>query len=105
MAQAPDWGRVSDRDEFRELVTLRRRFVVPALIVFVVWFGGFLLLAAFARDFMGKTPIGDISWAYILALSQILMAWGIAFAYVRFADRELSPRAGDLVRQEEEAER
>ncbi len=101
MAQTPDWDALGERDEFRELVRLRRRFVVPAMIVFAVWFGGFLLLAAYAHDFMGKTPIGDISWAYIIAVSLIPMTWGIAFGYVRYADRNLTPLAEDLARGEE----
>jgi len=100
MAETPDWDALGERDEFRELVRLRRRFVIPAMIVFAVWFGGFLLLAAYARDFMGKTPIGDISWAYIIALSLIPMTWAIAFGYVRYADRNLTPLAEDLALDE-----
>ena len=99
---APDWGAVAETDELKELVAARRRFVYPALAVFALWFGGFLALAGYARDFMGKTPIGSISWAYILALSLILMTWAIAFAYVRYSERTLRPlgeRAADRARR------
>lgn len=82
---AGHWHAVAETDELKALVAARRRFVYPALAVFVVWFGGFLALAGYARDFMGKTPVGDISWAYILALSLIVMTWAIAFAYVRYS--------------------
>lgn len=94
-----DWREVEASEEFRALAAARRRFVVPALVVFVAWFGGFLLLAAYARDFMGKTPIGDISWAYLIALSLIVMTWAIAFAYVRFSERTLAPLARDAERR------
>jgi uncharacterized membrane protein (DUF485 family) len=82
---------IEDTDDFRQLVAERRRFVVPALCVFAVWFGTFLGLAAYARDFMRKTPIGDISWAYLLALSLIAMTWAIAWTYLRWSDRRLAP--------------
>lgn len=96
-----DWRELEASEEFRALVAARRRFVVPALAVFVLWFGGFLILAAYARDFMGKTPIGSISWAYILALSLIVMTWGIAFAYVRFSERVLGPLSDEVGRRAE----
>jgi uncharacterized membrane protein (DUF485 family) len=86
-----DWEALEQRPEFRQLVAERRRFVIPALCLFVVWFGTFLGLAAYARGFMRKQPIGHISWAYLLALSLILMTWGIAFAYLRWSDRRLAP--------------
>jgi uncharacterized membrane protein (DUF485 family) len=94
-----DWEGLERSPEFQELVTERRRFVVPALAVFVVWFGGFLVLTAYARDFMRRTPIGSFSWAYILALSLIVMTWLIAWLYLRWCDRNLAPLA-DRVNQE-----
>jgi len=35
------------------------------MIVFGVWFGGFLVLTAYARDFMRKTPIGSFSVGFL----------------------------------------
>jgi uncharacterized membrane protein (DUF485 family) len=67
--------------------------VLPALAVFVVWFGGFLALTAYARGFMAKQVIGSVTWAYLLALSLIVMTWAIAYAYLRFSDRRLAPLA------------
>jgi uncharacterized membrane protein (DUF485 family) len=101
----PDWEGLERSREFRELVTARRRFVVPALAVFVAWFGGFLLLTAYARDFMTKTPVGSLSWAYLLALSLIVMTWLIAWLYLRWSDRHLAPLAERLTAQEPGRER
>jgi uncharacterized membrane protein (DUF485 family) len=77
--QRSDWEELERSPEFRELVATRRRFVVPALVVFVVWFGGFLVLTAYARGFMARQPIGSISWACLLALSLIVMTWLITW--------------------------
>ena len=84
---------------------MRRRFLVPALAVFVVWFGGFLVLTAYARDFMRKTPIGSLSWAYLLALSLIAMTWLLAWLYLRWSDRHLAPLAERMVAEGRERER
>jgi uncharacterized membrane protein (DUF485 family) len=99
-ASTHDWEGLERSPEFQELVTERRRFVVPALAVFVAWFGGFLVLTAYARDFMSRTPIGSISWAYILALSLIVMTWLIAWLYLRWCDRHLAPLADRVNREE-----
>jgi uncharacterized membrane protein (DUF485 family) len=96
-----DWEGLERSHEFQRLVSRRRRFVVPALAVFVVWFGGFIVLSAYARDFMQRTPIGSVSWAYILALSLIVMTWLIAWMYLRWCDRELDPLAHRVNGEEE----
>jgi uncharacterized membrane protein (DUF485 family) len=98
-ASTHDWEGLERSPEFQELVAQRRRFVVPALAVFVVWFGGFLVLTAYARDFMRRTPIGSLSWAYILALSLIVMTWLIAWLYLRWCDRHLAPLADRVNRE------
>jgi uncharacterized membrane protein (DUF485 family) len=79
--------------------------VIPALTVFVAWFGGFLVLTAYARDFMRRTPIGSLSWAYILALSLIVMTWLIAWLYLRFSERQLAPLAERMNQEDARAER
>jgi len=92
-ASEADWTALEDAPEFQELVAARRRVVVSALVVFAVWFGGFLVLAAFARGFLGHTIYRGFTVAYALALSLILMTWLIAGIYIRFADRLLEPLA------------
>jgi uncharacterized membrane protein (DUF485 family) len=78
---------------------------MPALIVFVLWFGGFLVLTAYARDFMAKTPIGSLSWAYLLALTLIVMTWLIAWLYLRWSDRHLAPLADRMTAEDVGGER
>ena len=79
--------------------------MIPALIVFIAWFGGFLALTAYARDFMRRTPIGSVSWAYILALSLIAMTWIMAWSYLRFSERQLAPLAERMNHEHEAAQR
>ena len=89
--EAPiDWQAVEESPEFQELVKARRSFLVPATIVFLVGSIGYLLLAAFAQDFLGK-DIGGIPIAFIAAATQVLLTWIITWAYLRKADHEFEP--------------
>ena len=86
-----DWEAIERSDRFHELTTSRRRLVVPLFAVFVVWFGGYLLLTAYAHDFMGKSIYSGFTVGYLLAISQIAMAWLLAWIYIRGATRTLEP--------------
>ncbi len=89
-----DWVAAERSPEFRELVKKRQGFVVPATIFFMAWYLGFILLAGYAPDFMGREFLSDgLTVGYVLALTQFLMVWGLGWAYVRRADRVFDPLA------------
>ena len=86
----PDWVAIERSPEFRELVGRRRRFIVRASVFFLAFFLTYLLLTAFAQDFM-STEIAGMPLAFILAVAQVLMTWAVTWLYLRVADRELEP--------------
>lgn len=89
-----DWIAAEQSPEFKKLVSTRNRFVVPCTIFFLAWYLGFILLAAQATDFMGREFLFDgLTVGYVLALSQFVMVWGLAWAYIRKADRDFDPLA------------
>jgi uncharacterized membrane protein (DUF485 family) len=49
-----DWEAIEASPEFQELVPTRRSFVVPGTIFFLSWYMGFIVLAAYAEDFMSE---------------------------------------------------
>ena len=85
-----DWVAIERSPEFRELSGRRRRFIVRASVFFLAFFLTYLLLTAFAQDFMG-TEIAGMPLAFILAVAQVLMTWVVTWLYLRVADRELEP--------------
>ena len=90
---AIDWIAAERSPEFQELIRKRRAFIVPATIFFFAWFFGFILLTAYAEDFMGESVINGLTVGYCLALSQFLMVWGLTAAYLKRADRIFDPLA------------
>jgi uncharacterized membrane protein (DUF485 family) len=88
-----DWVAAERSPEFRELVKRRRSFVLPATAFFLTWYFGFVVLAGYAPDFMGKSVYEGLTIGYVLALSQFVMVWGLCWAYLRKADRHFDPLA------------
>ena len=89
-----DWQAVERSPEFRELIKRKRAFVVPATIFFLAWYFGFIILAGYAPDFMGREFITDgLTVGYALALTQFIMTWVLGWLYLRKADRVFDPLA------------
>ena len=79
--------------EFQELVKKRRAFVFPATIFYLVWYMGFILLAAYAESFMARSVYEGLTVGYVLALTQFLMVLVLGLAYLRLANNTYDPLA------------
>ena len=90
-AQSVDWLAVERSSEFQELVHERRRWLRPMTIVFLVGSLGYLLLAAFVPGVMGWQVADGLPFAWIAAVSQVLLTWVLTWAYLRKADRDFEP--------------
>ena len=88
-----NWQAAERSSEFQELVHKRRSFVIPALAFVFVWYFGFIALAGYAPDFMGESVIEGVTIGYVLALSQFVMTWFLAWLYLRRAERVFDPLA------------
>ena len=78
------WQQVADTPEFQELVHRKRAWIVPATVFFLFWYLLFILMAGYAEDFMGSEFLVDgLTVGYVFALSQFLMTFVLALAYVR----------------------
>ena len=82
--------------EFQELRTKLRRFVFPMTAFFLLWYGLYVVLGAFAHDFMAIKVFGNVNVGLLLGLGQFLTTFIITGIYVRFANRELDPRAAAI---------
>ncbi|MBL3698576.1 DUF485 domain-containing protein [Leucobacter luti] len=78
------------RPEFQELRHRFRRFVFPVTVAFMIWFLGYVLLAAFNHEFMAR-PLLGLNVGLWLGLAQFVTTFGITMWYVRFANRRLDP--------------
>lgn len=88
---------VQQSPEFVGLRRTLRGFVFPMTIAFIVWYALYVVLSAYARDFMGTKVVGNINIALIFGLLQFVTTFLIAWLYARFASRKLDPVA-DAIR-------
>ncbi|MBI3217121.1 MAG: DUF485 domain-containing protein [Mycobacterium sp.] len=82
--------------EFQELRTRLRRFVFPMTAFFLIWYGLYVILGAFAHDFMATRVFGNVNVGLLIGLGQFLTTFVITGLYVRFANREIDPRAAAI---------
>ena len=87
MPKTPDWDRIAETEKFHSLLREKRRFVVPATLFFIVYYFALPVLVGYFPAFMSTRVIGPINLAYLFALSQFVMAWIIAWLYVRASER------------------
>jgi len=82
--------------EFQELRNRLRRFVFPMTAFFLLWYGLYVALGAFGHDFMATRVFGNVNVGLLIGLGQFLTTFVITGLYVRFANRELDPRAAAI---------
>jgi uncharacterized membrane protein (DUF485 family) len=80
------WEGLEDTPEFHQLIRARFRFVFPATIFFLVYYFLLPLGNGLAPDLMKTKVVGQVNIAYLFALSEFVMAWILAYLYIRKAN-------------------
>ena len=82
-----------------EFAELRRRytsFVLPATLVFIIWYFLYVVMSNWAPGFMGTQVIGNVNVALVFGLLQFVTTFGIAWLYARYMNRAVDPLAREL---------
>ena len=87
---------VQSSAEFAELKARFRRFVFPMTALFLAWYFLYVILAAYATDFMATKVLGNINVGIIFGLLQFVSTFAITMIYARWMDREFDPTAEQL---------
>lgn len=85
-----DYESFQERPEFQAYRRKFRRFVFPVTVGFMIWFLGYVVLAAYAHEFMAQ-PLFGMNVGLVLGLAQFVTTFGITMWYVSFANRNLDP--------------
>lgn len=96
------WDRIQDSQTFRTLLSKKRRFIIPAMAFFVIYYFTLPIMAGYFKQVLATKVVGSLTVGYLFALSQFFMAWGIAYLYVRAADG--FDKLADRVRSESAVE-
>jgi uncharacterized membrane protein (DUF485 family) len=87
---------VQRSEDFARLRKTLRGFIFPMTVAFFLWYALYVLLSAYARDFMGLKLIGNINVALVLGLLQFVTTFLIAWFYSRFAAKRVDPLADKI---------
>jgi uncharacterized membrane protein (DUF485 family) len=88
--------------EFQDLRHRYRRWVIPVTVASIAWYFLYVLLAAYAVDFMATEVLGHINVGLILGLAQFVTTFAVTQAYVSYADKHLDPRSAKIRHDMEE---
>ncbi|MEE2040810.1 DUF485 domain-containing protein [Nocardiopsis sp. CT-R113] len=80
-------------------VKLRRRFAIQSVLLvssFLLCYLSYLVLSAYARDFMGIEIVDSVNVALVMGIGQFLLTFVLAWAFVRFSERAIDPLAEEI---------
>jgi uncharacterized membrane protein (DUF485 family) len=101
---AVDYVAVQNSAEFQSHRRKQRSFVFPMAIFFLLWYFAYVLLGAYAHDFMATPVWGHVNVGLILGLLQFVTTFGITTWYVRLANRNHDPESEHLRAELEDLE-
>jgi uncharacterized membrane protein (DUF485 family) len=85
-ADKTEWDRIAETREFKDLLAIKKTFIIPAFVFFIIYYFLLPILVGYAPEFMSTKVIGVVNIAYLFALSQFFMAWTVAWLYVKAAN-------------------
>lgn len=92
----PDFAAIHASAEFQHLRRRLRRFVFPMFFLFFSWLMTFVLLAAYAPEFMSRKVIGSVNVGLVLGLSEFLTTMVFTVAYGAFMKRNIDPQVAKI---------
>ncbi|MGA8538335.1 MAG: DUF485 domain-containing protein [Terriglobales bacterium] len=86
-ANEKDWKAVANSKAFKDLIAVKRTFIVPAFAIFFLNYLALAVLVGYAPKLASTRVIGTVTIAYLFALSQFAVGWLIAVLYLVAASK------------------
>ena len=93
-----DWVAIDSDPRFQTLHRKKSGFLWGLMAVSVVYYFMLPIGAAYFQDLYKIKVWGPVNVGLLFALSEFIVAWGIAFIYTRRANNEFDSMAEDLLR-------
>ena len=81
------WSRIYESTSYRSMIARKTRVITVMTVFFIAYYFALPVLVAYWPGLMERRVWGHVNWAYLFAFSQFLMAWGVAYVYMRYASR------------------
>jgi uncharacterized membrane protein (DUF485 family) len=76
------WHAIAASPQFKDLLSVKKRFILPAFVFFLVYFFALPLLVGYAPKLMSTRVFGAATLAFVFALSQFVVGGVIAALYL-----------------------
>ena len=83
------WSDTQASPEFQDLRRKFRGFAFPLTVAFLVWYFLYVILTAFAREWVSTPVVGNLNIAFILGLLQFATTFLIMWLYERHSSHSL----------------
>jgi uncharacterized membrane protein (DUF485 family) len=81
-ASEKDWNAIANSKAFKDLIAIKKTFIVPAFVIFLLHYLALAVLVGYAPKLASTRVIGTVTIAYLFALSQFAVGWLIAALYM-----------------------
>ena len=82
-----DYFAIAASKPFRHLLAIKRTFIIPAFLIFLLYYFALAVLVGYAPKLASTRVIGTVTLAYLFALSQFVVGWIIAALYLLAASK------------------
>jgi uncharacterized membrane protein (DUF485 family) len=96
-----NWKAIDEDPRFQALHRKKTRFLTGLMVFSLVYYFLLPIGAAYFQDLFKVRVAGPINVGLLFALSEFIVAWGIAWYYSRKANTEFDAMAAELVREAE----
>lgn len=93
-----NWQAIHADPRFLALHRQKSRFLWSLMLFSIAFYLLLPLGAAWYPALFARRVWGPVNVGILFALSEFLMAWGVAFVYARHASRRFDPMAEELIR-------
>ena len=81
------WDHIAGSAQFKDLLQIKKTFIVPAFVFFFVYYFALALVVGYAPKLASTRVIGTVTVGYLFALSQFVVGWVIAGLYLLASSR------------------
>lgn len=82
-----EWDEIAESSQFQTLIKEKKAFLIPTTIFFMVYYFALPIMAGYSKTLMIKKVPLFVNFGYLFAVSQFIMAWVLAYYYMKKAER------------------
>jgi uncharacterized membrane protein (DUF485 family) len=79
-----DYTEIVKSQPFQELLKVKRAFILPLTLFFLVFYFTLPVLTAYSTV-LNKPAFGPVSWAWVFGFAQFIMTWALCILYTNKA--------------------